>query len=492
MRRLSALLALLMLLTLLAGCTRDEESADSVDSPVVLNYYTIGEPDRDLAEVNRALNRILLEKYGFTVNYHKVGWTDYEKYLVAMINTNQPFDIAFTWADNYETYAVEGTWLDLTPYMQTEGAQMYQAIDEKFWKGVQVDGKLLGVPTNKELAVPLQFVFCRELVEKYGIDVSNYRTFHSLMPLLKLIAENEPEYIPLFFDASHYDLMSTLGYEYITETLPLVIRSDSGRCRLVNGFENEEVRSLLRTMRRYYQAGYINADASIRTYISRFDDEKIFLRLASGGPDIDVSLSGSFGYGVIAVQAAKGIATTASARAAVMAVSAHSEHPREAVQFLNALNTDPEIRNLLNFGIEGVHYVLTDEGQVRSISNGYQGVTYTQGNWFILRTREGESLDRWEVFEKFNAATQESALLGFMPDYSAHADILSEVTRIYEKYYSPLITGTVDPDVYVPRMNEELNAAGLDVLREDLQAQIDAWLAEKSARSTVQNSGTAA
>lgn len=479
MRRLSALLALLMLLAL-TGCTRSEESAGSADSPIVLNYYTIGEPDRDLEEVNRALNRILLEEYGFAVNYRKIGWTDYEKYLVAMINTNQPFDIAFTWADNYETYAGAGAWLDLTPYMQTEGAQMYRAINEKFWKGVQVDGKILGVPTNKELAVPLQFVFCRELVEKYGIDVSNYRTFHSLMPLLKLIAENEPEYIPLFFDASHYDLMSTLGYEYITETLPLVIRSDSGSCRLVNGFESEEVRSLLRTMRRYYQAGYINADASIRTYISRFDDEKIFLRLASGGPDIDVSLSGSFGYGVIAVQAAKSVATTASARAAVMAVNARSEHPKEAVQFLNALNTDPEIRNLLNFGIEGKHYVLTDEGQVRSISDGYQGVTYTQGNWFILRTREGESLNRWETFEKFNDTAQESNLLGFMPDYSAYPEILEDVTRIYEKYYSALITGTVDPDVYVPKMNEELTAAGLDILRQDLQSQIDAWLAEKA------------
>lgn len=479
MRRLSALLALLMLLAL-TGCTRSEESTGSADSPIVLNYYTIGEPDRDLEEVNRALNRILLEEYGFAVNYRKIGWTDYEKYLVAMINTNQPFDIAFTWADNYETYAGAGAWLDLTPYMQTEGAQMYRAINEKFWKGVQVDGKILGVPTNKELAVPLQFVFCRELVEKYGIDVSNYRTFHSLMPLLKLIAENEPEYIPLFFDASHYDLMSTLGYEYITETLPLVIRSDSGSCRLVNGFESEEVRSLLRTMRRYYQAGYINADASIRTYISRFDDEKIFLRLASGGPDIDVSLSGSFGYGVIAVQAAKSVATTASARAAVMAVNARSEHPKEAVQFLNALNTDPEIRNLLNFGIEGKHYVLTDEGQVRSISDGYQGVTYTQGNWFILRTREGESLNRWETFEKFNDTAQESNLLGFMPDYSAYPEILEDVTRIYEKYYSALITGTVDPDVYVPKMNEELAAAGLDILRQDLQSQIDAWLAEKA------------
>ena len=124
-----------------------------------------------------------------------------------------------------------------------------------------------------------------------------------------------------------------------------------------------------------------------------------------------------------------------------------------------------------------MHYVLTEQGQVRSISDGYQGVSYTQGNWFILRTREGESLNRWDAFGKFNDAAQESNLLGFMPDYSAHAEILEDVTRIYEKYYSALITGTVDPDIYVPKMNQELTAAGLDTLRQDLQSQIDAWLA---------------
>lgn len=471
------LLALVLLLSLAAaGCTRREAPPAPQESRVELNYYTIGEPDADLAQVNAALNRILLERYGFTVNYHKVGWNDYENYLAAMVNTNQPFDIAFTWADNYQNNAKAGTWLDLTPYLENEGAQMYQAIHEKFWKGVQIDGKILGVPTNKELAVPLQFVFSRELVEKYGVDVSKYHTFHSLLPLLKMIAENEPEYIPLFLDSSRYDVMSTLGYEYITETLPLVVKTDSGECRLVNGFECQEVRSLLRTMRRYYQAGYINADASIRTGFSRFGDEKVFLRLATGGPDIDVSLSESFGYGVIAVQVGQSVANTASTRAAVMAVSARSQHPREAVQFLNALNTDPEIRNLLNFGIRGVHYELTDQGQVRSISDGYQGVSYTQGNWFILRTREGERPDRWAVFEKFNNAARESAMLGFMPDDSAHADILEEVARIYEKYYSALITGTVDPDIYVPQMNQELQSAGLDLLRQDFQSQINTWL----------------
>ena len=159
-----------------------------------------------------------------------------------------------------------------------------------------------------------------------------------------------------------------------------------------------------------------------------------------------------------------------------IAVSARSEHPREAVIFLNAVNTDPEIRNLLNFGIQGVHYELTEAGQVRSISDGYQGVSYTQGNWFILRTRQGESPDRWQTFEKFNNAAQESAILGFMPDYSAHPDIVEEVTRIYGKYYSALITGTVDPDTYVPQMLDELQSAGLNTLRQDLQSQLDNWL----------------
>lgn len=268
---------------------------------MTLNYYTIGEPGRDLAQVNEALNRILLKQYGFQVNYQKVSWNEYEKFLSTLINTNQPFDIAFTWTDNYQTGAQSGAWLELTPYLQAEGAAMYEAINGKFWKGVQVDGKILGVPTNKELAVPLQFAFNRELVEKYSIDVSKYQTFHALLPLLTMIARNEPEYVPLFLDSSHYDVMSTIGYEYITETLPLVVSSEDPACRVINGFESNDMLSLLRAMRRYYQLGLINPDASIRSSFSQFRDEKVFLRIASGGPDTDVSLSESFGYDVIAV-----------------------------------------------------------------------------------------------------------------------------------------------------------------------------------------------
>lgn len=64
-----------------------------------------------------------------------------------------------------------------------------------------------------------------------------------------MIARNESEYVPLFLDSSHYDVMSTLGYEYITETLPLVVSSEDPTCQVINGFESNDVLSLLRTMR---------------------------------------------------------------------------------------------------------------------------------------------------------------------------------------------------------------------------------------------------
>lgn len=94
-----------------------------------------------------------------------------------------------------------------------------------------------------------------------------------------------------------------------------------------------------------------------------------------------------------------------------MVVNANTKHPEACLTFLNAVNTDPEIRNLLNYGIEGIHYTLTEDDQVQIISSAYRGVPYTQGNWFILKTTVGESPNKWELYQEFNDNTAESPCL---------------------------------------------------------------------------------
>lgn len=247
-------------------------------------------------------------------------------------------------------------------------------------------------PTNKELATPMHFLFSQELVDKYHIDISQYRSFASLEPLLKHIAQDEPECIPLFFDSSRLNIWSLGNYEYVTyDAIPLMVNSHDSSCQVVNIFETSYAQETLQLLHRYYQAGYINQDASLRTSFSRFQGEQVFLRLSTGGPDASTSYSTDFGYPIVAQQVSDSIATTESAQGGIMVVNANTKHPELCLTFLNAVNTDPEVRNLLNYGIEGVHYTLTEEDQVQRISNAYRGVPYTQGNWVHSENHGGRT-----------------------------------------------------------------------------------------------------
>ena len=83
-----------------------------------------------------------------------------------------------------------------------------------------------------------------------------------------------------------------------------------------------------------------------------------------------------------------------------MAVNSKTKHPEECLTFLTLVNTDPVVRNLLNFGVENVHYTLKmRNNQVVSLSTDYAGVSYTQGNWVYLYTQAGEPQNKWEIYE---------------------------------------------------------------------------------------------
>ena len=468
---------------LLSGCST-VPGADRPPgrNPVELNYYTIGYEDKDLATVEEALNKLLLTKYGFTVSYHKIGWNDYLNQLNGLINTGQDFDIAFTWGEHYLRKASNGVFLNLTPYLGSDrGEPLYQAVDPLFWKGVTVEQQIFGVPTNKELATPLQLLFSRELVEKYNFDLSGSLTLESLEPMLQTIAQNEADCIPLFFDSDPIDLMATQGYEYLTTNLsPLVIRTDDPKGTIQNLYETPEAQRMLRLLHRYYKAGYINADAALRTGLSRFEDEQVFCRISNGGPDSSQSFSIDYGYPIIAVQASPALVTNMSTQGGIMAIKARSRYPREALVFLTAVNTDPEVRNLLNFGVEGVHYQINSDQQVDLKSTNYRGVPYAQGNWFILHTMAGEPQNKWDIYRDFNNRASSSRLLGFIPDFSSCREIDQNISRIVKQYQASLMTGSVNPDLYLPRLNQALQDAGLRKLIDTLQPQVDLWLARNT------------
>jgi hypothetical protein len=241
-------------------------------------------------------------------------------------------------------------------------------------------------------------------------------------------------------------------------------------------------RKTLDTLRKYYKASYINEDAAVKAPSGLIKGHNFFWRQAGGGPYSTVSWSNGAGFEIVAHQISPSIVTTESARGGIMVVSSGTNNPEACIRFLNCLNTDPEVRNFINFGVEDLHYDLTPEGQVAiKEDSGYLGVQYTQGNWFILKTLKGDPSNKWEVYKKFNSEAVKSEALSFTPDISSPqvSSQMSAVSKVTAKYYPVLMTGTVDPEKVLPIFLEELKAAGIDELKSTFQHQIDTWKAGK-------------
>ncbi|MCG7381659.1 ABC transporter substrate-binding protein [Paenibacillus sp. ACRRY] len=477
----------------LSGCISSLDTSEKADDIETVNliYYTLGNSDPDLKMVNDKINEVLARKIGVTITYIKIGWQEYNDRINTLISTGTPFDIAFT--TDYSSYVQRGAWLRLDSYLSSIGKDMYDTIDPILWQGVRMeDGGIYGVPTNKELAVRMQWMYPEALVQKYSIDITKYNTLESLEPLLQMIKDKEPSYQTMELDKDSQNFFAMYGYEYVLDKpLPLMVRSLDPNAPVINIFETKEAREVLDTIRSFYVKGYINEDAALRESQNLKREQKVFWKSAGGGPLSENSWSKDRGYKVVSHPVTPALITTESVRGGIMAVNAKSAHPLESVKFLNLLNTDPEIRNLFNYGIEGVHYTLDEKGQVLLKTSeesddpvapvGYEGVQYTQGNWFILKTIGGEypdPLDKWDQYRAANAEYVKSKLLGFTPDLSGVSIQVNLIKMVWEKYYSSLMTGSVDVDMVLPKFNEELKQAGLDDVRVEIQRQLNVWRVE--------------
>ncbi|MGL6175231.1 MAG: DUF3502 domain-containing protein, partial [Cellulosilyticaceae bacterium] len=228
------------------------------------------------------------------------------------------------------------------------------------------------------------------------------------------------------------------------------------------------------TTHEYYQKGYINSDGAI---VTSEEDVKRFVTKGDGQPYAENLWSQGLGYEVVASTIMEPIVTTGSVRGAITAVSATSSYPEEAIKLLNLINTDEYLRNSLNYGIEDMHYKKVGERTIRLLerSKEYSVPYYVQGNLFNTYVLEGEPEDKWDEFEKFNKQSIVSPILGFNFNATPVINQEKNIENVLDVFGAPLYTGSVDPRVYVPKLNDKLKEAGIVEVIDEVQKQIDKW-----------------
>ncbi len=410
----------------LAGCGKgDSKTNENGDEIVELVWYQIGDAQKDQEKVIEKANEYLGEKIGVNLKVITTGWGDYNQKMQVVINTGDKWDMCFTcsWANDYRSNAQKGNFLSLNDLLENEGKEIKESIDPRFWEAATVSGEIYGVPSEKEIGSVPMWVFNKELVEKYNVPYQDLHTLEDLEPWLQLIKENEPDVVPMYltkdYSAPIYmDLIQNpLGIEFGDETMTVQ-----------NVFETDKMKETLATMRKYFLAGYINQDAATTS-----DDKSVkrFVTKGDGQPYAELVWSKDLGYEVVATQIMDTQVTNTSARGALTAINAQSEHPEKCMEFLNLLNTDEYLKNLLVYGIEGEHWEsvdLTEEDKALAEGKPYifdhkirltdahkdYAVSYwVQGGLFNTYVLENEPIDKWATFKEFNDASVDAPSFGF-------------------------------------------------------------------------------
>ena len=461
---------------MLTGCGSSDKKAEggaASEEPVNLVWYVIGKPQTDGELVEEEVNKYIKDKINATVDIKHIDFGDYSQKMNVIANSGEEYDLAFTcsWAFPYLDNARKGAFLELNDLIDSHGKDLKNVIDERLWKGAEVDGNVYAVPNQKEIAGAPMWVFDKELVEKYDIPYEDIHTVDDLEPWLALIKEKEPDFVPFYTQGDGIPLE---GLEDITSGLGIFYDDES--LTVKNMYETEELKHLFTKLREFYEKGYINQDAAVS---NMRNEVKRFVWKADGQPYAENGWGQALGREVVTSSIVSPYVTNASTTGAMTAISSTSKHPEKAMELINLVNTDSTLRNLLMFGIEGTHYEKVSDNQIKRDPNGPYSVTsWAYGNLFDTYVLDSDPVDKWDAFEEINQKAKTSTILGFKFDTEKVVTQMSAVGNTFKEFIKPLYTGSVETEETLEKLNKKLYDSGLEDIKVELQRQLDEWKKE--------------
>lgn len=477
-KRLFLLVVFVLTIGLVLSACSDsgkKSSKDKKDDSYEIKWYTIGTPQKDTDKVFEKVNEYTKEKINATVNMTQIDWGDYEEKMQVIISSGEKFDLAFTNGTDYIQDSLKGAFEPVDDLLDSHGEELKEVLHPDLVEGASINGELFGIPSNKEVGRQTVFTFNKRLVEEYDFDISTVKTIEDLEPMFEVIKENEPNITPL---ATH-DFKPYLPFDYIMSAkLPFAVPFEGDTDTIINFFETDIAMETFKTMHKYYKAGYVKADAATSTDTWPFDVENWFVRMPDSQPYADLLWSRSAKYDVISTPAEEPVIINESVTGAIQAISVTSENPEKVMEFLNLLNTDAYLRNLVDKGLEDVHYTKNDDDLITDLEariENYNMPTYSLGNHFNLYLYEDDPVDKWDAFEEFNDEAVTAPTLGFHFDSSPVRTEIAAISNVSEEYFTGLATGTLDPEEYIPIANEKFEKAGLQKVIDEIQEQYDAW-----------------
>lgn len=493
-----------------AGEAKDPGAIDTskhvnVKLIVLGNKPTNGRIDAVLKEINTKLT----EKVNAELELQYVEWADWQtQYNLLLASGDDTIDLITTatdWLDAWPNVK-KGSFLPLTEDMlKTYAPKTWESVPQENWDQCKYKDEIYIVPEDNFAQYTNHgFYYRGDWAKEFGIESIN--DFETMGKYLQGIKDNKEDVIPwdvsgsaangnaiaggymqsntmnigidgipiglsaLFYGKSKDDIY-TLASPYMEgttfEDFAVMMKSWAD-----NGYWREDVLNYSGETRDLMYAGQTGTDQhhsmTYYTTVRPMMDEK--------QPGSEVQM---FSFSEPSKNLSKIVITHGA-----LAVGANSKNPERALMVYDLLRNDEEIYRLLNYGIEGTDYILTDDGKLDRPEGFDKTKDALDSNFWCGRTDTLELDDvTWysgkdDIIKNYDSYAIDYPYGQFIIDNSNIETKVAAMAEVCNNYIPKIAFGKVDdPKAEVAAFRKDLMAAGYQEVYDDLQAQLTAFKA---------------
>nr|WP_288978151.1 ABC transporter substrate-binding protein [uncultured Blautia sp.] len=499
------IIGLLLAVTVTAGmcaCGQEEketqpESAGAKEyDQVTYAYATMNNvpTEESVDAVEEKLNEITREKIGVEVTLKPIALADYSQSVSLSLQAGEKIDV-FQSIYDFTNCVSTGMAMDITELGKEYASDTIELVGEEWLKASSYEGKLYGIPTYKPVAAKPYFVCRKDIAEELGLDLSGIKSSSELTDVFSKVQEAHPEMTMLapLNQGKLGEHLTWYGVDWLSDSDEKafgVLMGDDTTVK--NLYASDLFKDSCDLAREWYNAGYVMKDAATTTSTNSelMGSGKyfgFFTSNATPAEDLAQMLSGMYGnYQLQAIPLGKPYLSTASINTVTWMLASNTKVPEAAMKFLDLTYNDPDVCNLLIFGIEGRDYVLDQNGYA-SYPEGEDAATvpYTAqlsngilGNSFIMYPITGTDKESMPLMLEENKSADISPVMGFVFD-SSHVGVqYTAVNNVASQYLPGLLCGSVDPETEIPKFLQALDDAGCQDIIDAKQEQLNDWLEE--------------
>lgn len=500
-RKISGLVICAMLVSLvllLTSCGGNENIAtESTDSPLTITLTTIGDATNDAVKlVENRLNKITEAEFNTRIVLNVISADEYQSRLDAMLeanfmgqveigviedetadtgdntNVNVKEEKVFPKADKnqldiflvpggyeqYAQYATDGYITEIGAYLEEDVAKILKKhIPSEVIEALRTNGGLYGIPSNVPYGDCEYLLVNKELYAEYNyamdestmssLTIADFEDF--LVDVANDVANGtRTDIIPLYNISSMNlisltgknsavakDVLMSVGGLDTTDQSPkniLTLTSVQTMCRIVNSVNQAcgimPVLEQSVDTSKNFAAGFVTDNV---TAVEKYSEDYYVIRTSVPRVDQD-ELCG----GLYAVSAFAG------------------EYAERCVEIITALNTDKTFRNIIAYGVENEHYIVSEEsGMVSRISDDYRMDIYNTGNVFLVMQNDEMteeelllSANNWKIAIEGNSLAKVSPYARFVLDtsestanstdtYKVYSECVDELEKLYNEIW---------------------------------------------------------